>query len=123
MNDKVEDSILKLYLSANNLKLRLKLAKKIKILLKILIKKNLPVADKYFNTILNDFVSILINIFNNEWSLRDIIYTALHKGITLQKIKERETSRCFSDLELLTKKTWFVIEFKLQIKIVIKNLL
>ena len=39
MNDKVEDSILKLYLSANNLKLRLKLAKKIKILLKILIKK------------------------------------------------------------------------------------
>ena len=66
MNDKVEDSILKLYLSANNLKLRLKLAKKIKILLKILIKKNLPVADKYFNTILNDFVSILINIFNNE---------------------------------------------------------
>ena len=66
MNDKVEDSILKLYLSANNLKLRLKLAKKIKILLKILIKKNLPVADKYFNAILNDFVSILINIFNNE---------------------------------------------------------
>ena len=56
---------------------------------------------------------MLSDIFKEERSVRDIIYTALPQGITLQKIKERERDKGFSDLQLLTKKTRMVIEFKL----------
>ena len=64
------------------------------------------------NDILNDCVSISSKIFQDERSIRDLIYAALPQGIDLQKIKERETVKSRSDLELVTKKTHMVIEFK-----------
>ena len=52
------------------------------------------------------------NIFDDERSVRDVLYAALPQKISLQKIKERETVQGHSDLELITPKTHMVIEFK-----------
>ena len=111
-NTEVVDSFFKLYLSANNLKPEIKFANQIQNLSKNIDERNLKEVIDTFNAILNDCVSMLSNIFNDERSVRDIIYAALPQKITLQKIKERETVKGRSDLELLTQKTHMVIEFK-----------
>ena len=102
-----------LYLYAKNLEPDIKFAKEIENLPKNIDQKNLLFIVNIFNAILNDAVSTLSRIFQDERSVRDIIYAALPQGITLQKIKERQTNKGFSDLELVTKKTRMVIEFKL----------
>ena len=111
-NTEVEDSVLKLYLLANNLKPDLKFSKEIDNLPEQIDQRNLSAIVATFNDILNDCVSILSTIFNDERSVRDIIYAALPQKMTLHKIKERETVQGRSDLELLTLKTHLVIEFK-----------
>ena len=111
-NTEVEDSILDLYLAANHIKFRDEIRYQIDELSKNIDQKNLPAIISVFNDILNDCVSILSKIFDDERSVRDIIYAALPQEPYLQKIKERETVKGFSDLEILTKKTRMVIEFK-----------
>ncbi|MBQ7739180.1 MAG: AAA family ATPase [Desulfovibrionaceae bacterium] len=111
-NIEVEDSILNLYLLAHNLRPEIKFATKIQNLVKNIDEKNLESIVDTFNAILNDCVSILSKIFDDERSVRDIIYAAIPQNISLQKIKERETARGKSDLELLTANTRLVIEFK-----------
>ncbi|MBQ7457513.1 MAG: AAA family ATPase [Desulfovibrio sp.] len=111
-NTEVEDSMLDLYLAANNIRISNEAQKKIDELSMNIDQRNLQEIISIFNAILNDCVSILSNIFQDERSIRDIIYAALPQELYLQKIKERETTQGFSDLELLTQKTHMVIEFK-----------
>ena len=111
-NTEVEDSILDLYLVSNNLRFSDHVQTKLDNLSAYIDQKNLFSIIDIFNDILNDCVSILSKIFQDERSVRDIIYAALPQEIYLQKIKERETVKGFSDLELLTSKTHMVIEFK-----------
>ena len=111
-NTEVEDSILKLSLLAHNLRPDRKYSSEINNLTVYIDQRNLKEIVNLFNNILNDCVSTLSNIFNDERSVRDIIYAALPQKITLQKIKERETCKGRSDLEILTEKTHMIIEFK-----------
>ena len=75
-----------LYLSAKNLEPDVKFAEQINDLPENIDQKNLPFIVDTFNAILNDAVSTLSTIFQDERSVRDIIYAALPQGITLQKI-------------------------------------
>ena len=111
-NTEVEDSFLRLFLKSNNIKPKNKVKIKIDELYKKIDQRDIPSIVNVFNEILNDCVSILSTIFQDERSTRDIIYAALPQEISLQKIKERETAKGYSDLELLTQKTHMVIEFK-----------
>ncbi|MBQ9536663.1 MAG: PD-(D/E)XK nuclease domain-containing protein [Desulfovibrionaceae bacterium] len=111
-NTEVEDNILQLSLLANNLEPDIKYADEIDKLPLYIDQRNLKDIVNLFNNILNDCVSILSHIFNNERSVRDIIYASLPQSMSLQKIKERETCMWRSDLELLTRKTHMIIEFK-----------
>ena len=111
-NTEVKDSILKLYLIANNLAPDIKFINEIENLTVNIDQKNITAIVNTFNAILNECVSVMGNIFKDERSIRDIIYAALPQKIDLQKMKERETVKGRSDLEILTRKTHMVIEFK-----------
>lgn len=111
-NTEVEDSLLRLYLAENHLKPKNNLKLEINALDNYIDSKDIKIIIKIFNDILNDCVSILDKIFQDERSVRDLIYAALTKDINLQKFKERERVNEYSDLELVTRKTHMVIEFK-----------
>ena len=111
-NTEVEESLLLLYLEENNLIPSRKLKQKMKTISDNIDSKNLIEIINTFNSILNECVSSSSNIFNDERSVRDIIYAALIQIPSLQKIKERETVKGKSDLELVTDKTCMIIEFK-----------
>ena len=111
-NTEVEESLLMLYLEVNNVSPSRDLRQKIKKLSQYIDSKNLIKIINIFNSILNECVSSLSKIFTDERSIRDIIYAALIQIPYLQKIKERETVKGKSDLELLTNKTCMLIEFK-----------
>ena len=111
-NIEVEESLLLLYLEENSLDPSDKLSKKMKDLINEIDSRNLLFIVDVFNQILNECVSNLSQIFNDERSIRDIIYAALIKIPLLQKIKERESAKGKSDLKLITDKTCMVIEFK-----------
>ncbi|MBQ7607783.1 MAG: PD-(D/E)XK nuclease domain-containing protein [Desulfovibrionaceae bacterium] len=111
-NAEIEDSLLRLYLTSNNLKPKYEVKLKIDEIYKNIDEKDLLPIINIFNGILNDCVSSLSKIFQDERSVRDIIYATLPQELSLQKIKERESAKGFSDLELLTRKTHMVIEFK-----------
>ena len=111
-NEEVEESIYRLYLLANNLNPKDELRKKMVQLSSAIDTKDLPTIITIFNKILNECVSSLSKIFNDERSVRDIIYAALTYIPSLRIIKERETSKGKSYLEIFTKKTCMIIEFK-----------
>ena len=111
-NTEIEDSVLDFYFIANNIRLSEKVQHNIDELAENIDQKNLINIINIFNNILNECAPILSNIFQDERAVRDIIYAALPQEISLQKIKERETVQGFSDLEILTKKTHMIIEFK-----------
>ncbi|MBQ7585440.1 MAG: PD-(D/E)XK nuclease domain-containing protein, partial [Desulfovibrionaceae bacterium] len=111
-NTEVEDSLLSLYLTANNIKISTEVDAKIGDIVPNIDQKNLPAIVDTFNATLNDCVSSLSQIFQDERSVRDILYAHLPQNLELQKIKERETVKGRSDLELLTRHTYMVIEFK-----------
>ena len=104
--------MLRVFLTANNLEPSINSYHKLQNLEKFIDDKNLQEIVNSFNAILNDCVSNNANIFEDERSIRDIIYAAIPQNISLQKIKERETAKGRSDLELVTRKTNMVIEFK-----------
>ena len=111
-NLEIEESLLGLYLEENNLDTSRELNQKMKDLCFAIDSKDLIYIIDVFNNILNECVSSASNIFNDERSVRDIIYAALIKIPSLKKIKERETVKGRSDLELITDKTSMIIEFK-----------
>ncbi len=111
-NKEVEESLFRLYLKVNNLDPKHDLLQKMKTIVKAIDTHNISYIIDIFNDILNECVSPLSNIFQDERSLRDIIYAALMKAPALQIVKERETVRGRSDLEMLTEKTHLVIELK-----------
>ena len=111
-NIEVEESLLMLYLEENDLIPSRSLKQKIKNIAENIDSRNLFFIIDIFNSILNECVSSSSKIFNDERSVRDIIYAALIELPSLQKIKERETVKGRADLELVTNKTCMVIEFK-----------
>ena len=111
-NREIEESLLRLYLLSNNLTPKHDLIIKMNKLCKAIDAKDLFSIISIFDSILNECVSSLSNIFDDERSIRDIIYAALIKISKLQKMKEHETVKGKSDLELITNKTCMIIEFK-----------
>ena len=111
-NTEVEESILNLYLQEKNMRPDIENYCNIDELIKNIDSKNLLYIVNKFNAILNDCVSSDSNIFNDERSIRDILYTALPQVNSLQKIKERGTVKGRADLEILTHTSHMVIEFK-----------
>ena len=111
-NEEVEESLLDLYFTANNIAMSLDVEHRIDNLIDDIDAKNTDAIVSTFNAILNDGVSSSSAIFDDERSVRDIIYTAIHRSINLEKSKERETVKGRSDLELITRKTRMVVEFK-----------
>lgn len=111
-NIEVEESLFKIYLSENHINPSRELRQKMLKLSEAIDERNLSEIIDVFNTILNECVSSSSNIFQDERSLRDIIYAALIQIPSLQKVKERETVKGRSDLELVTRKTCMIIEFK-----------
>ncbi|MBQ7584666.1 MAG: AAA family ATPase [Desulfovibrionaceae bacterium] len=111
-NIEVEESLLELYLTANHLNPTSQLLDKMNNICHDIDSKNLPSIINIFNSILNECVSISSNVFEDERSIRDIIFAALIWIPKLQKIKERETVKGKSDLELITNNTCMIIEFK-----------
>ena len=111
-NTEVEDSILDLYLYVNNIESTIETQHQLDDLANNIDEKNLDAIVDTFNAILNECVSIQGKIFDDERSVRDIIYAALPQNRFLQKFKECETVKGRSDLELFTTKTHMVIEFK-----------
>lgn len=111
-NIEVEESLMVLYLEENNLKPSHKLKQKMNVLSQSIDSKNITSIVDIFNSILNECVSSLSSIFNDERSTRDVIYAALIDVPLLQKMKEHETAKGKTDLELITKNTCMIIEFK-----------
>ena len=111
-NTEVEDSIFKLYLLAKNLELSVENYCEINKFIRNIDDKNIFNIIDTFNAILNYCISSDCNIFNDERSVRDIIYAAIPQSIDVQKIKEHVTVKGRSDLELITRNTHMVIEFK-----------
>ena len=112
-NSEVEESMLRLYLTANNIKIKdntLSFADNIEEYIDAHDIKNII---KIFNLIINDCVSPKSKFFSNECTLRDLIYANIPNTPTLFKQKEREYTTGRSDLELITNTTHLVIEFKL----------
>ena len=111
-NKEVEESLYRLYLISNNLSPKDELREKMIFLSSAIDKKDLSTIVKIFNKILNECVSCLSRAFNDERSIRDIIYAALTYIPSLRMIKEHDFAKGNSDLEIFTKKTCLVIEFK-----------
>ncbi|MBQ7607189.1 MAG: AAA family ATPase [Desulfovibrionaceae bacterium] len=111
-NTEVEDSILKLFLSARDLEPDVEDYCEIDGFIACIDRKDLHSIIDIFNCILNDCVSYDGNIFNDERSVRDVIYAAIPQAEDLQKIKEHIYVKGRSDLELITRKIRMVIEFK-----------
>lgn len=110
-NGEVEASLLRLYFTANNLKPEVHTRELIEQLVAPIDRMDLLTIVGTFNAILHTCVSPKAAIFKDERSVRDIIFTALFLFAPLQLLKERESVRGYSDLELITSKTHMVIEF------------
>ena len=110
-NGEVEASLLRLYLVANNLKPNAP-RDLIENLISPIDGKDIPAIVQTFNAVLNACVSVHAAIFRDERSVRDILFAALYLFAPLQLFKERESVRGYSDLELVTRQTHMVIEFK-----------
>ncbi|MBQ9536788.1 MAG: AAA family ATPase [Desulfovibrionaceae bacterium] len=111
-NKEVESSLYRLYLLANNLTPKSTLKKMMLMISSAIDNKQLSTIINIFNKILNECVSSLSKIFNDERSVRDIIYAALTYIPSLRVIKEHDTAHGKSDLEIFTGKTYFIVEFK-----------
>ena len=111
-NVEVEESLLLLYLEENKLEVSKKLHKKIKNIERAIDSRDLIYIINIFNLILNECASSSSKIFDDERAVRDIIYAALIQTPSIQQIKERDSAKGKSDLELITSQTYMIIEFK-----------
>ncbi len=110
-NEEVAESLIRLSLDVHNLKSDPFTDIELLNLEKLTDSKDIPAVFRLFNAILCENVSSNSPAFNNENSIRDIIYARIpEKGI----LKSKEMNNChgYSDLEIKTKATKLVIEFK-----------
>jgi hypothetical protein len=110
-NEEVAESLIRLSLDVHNLKSDPFTDIELLNLEKLTDNKDIPAVFRLFNAILSENLSSNSPAFNNENSIRDIIYARIpEKGI----LKSKEMNNChgYSDLEIKTKATKLVIEFK-----------
>ena len=110
-NDEVAESLIRLSLDIQRLKPSEDTLSQMAHLYEFLEQGNVEAIFKLFNTMLFDCVSINSKVFDNENSVRDILYAMIPRRQVF-KAKEVMNSQGFSDLELQTKTTKLVIEFK-----------
>ena len=111
-NTEIEESLIQLYIMANNMRPKKKIVNMIENFDDYIDEHKLSAIVDTFNSILNTVVSINSKIFEDERSVRDIIFGTILMINSVQGIKENQTLRGFSDLELITSKTHMIIEFK-----------
>ena len=110
-NDEVSDFVIALLLDIQNLKVSFDTSVKIDEIPSLADTGDIDAIVKVFNLILSECLSPKSKAFEDENTLRDIIYSKLpDKGLI--KSREEPNAAGYSDLELKTSKSRLVIEFK-----------
>ena len=110
-NDEIAESIIQLSLDMQNLKPSDETCDRLDELADTIDSGNVEGVFNLFNAMLFECVSSNSKAFNDENTIRDIIYALIPRDDIL-KSKEVMNSQGFSDLELKTRQTKLVIEFK-----------
>ncbi len=110
-NDEIGESLINLSLDIQNLAPSEATQDQISLLGALLDDGDIESVFNLFNTILCECVSSNSKAFNDENTIRDIIYSQIPQE-EINKAKEVINSQGYSDLELKTRKTRLVIEFK-----------
>ncbi len=110
-NEEIEESLINLSLDIQNLAPSEATQDQISLLGDLLDEGDIESVFNLFNTILCECVSSNSKAFNDENTIRDIIYSQIPQE-EINKAKEVINSQGYSDLELKTRKTRLVIEFK-----------
>jgi hypothetical protein len=110
-NEEIEESLINLSLDIQNLAPSEATQDQISLLGDLLDEGDIESVFNLFNTILCECVSSNSKAFNDENTIRDIIYSQIPQE-EINKAKEVINSQGYSDLELKTAKTKLVIEFK-----------
>ncbi len=110
-NDEIAESLIKLSLDIQNLGPSEETTDKISSLSELIDSGDIDSVFSLFNTLLCECVSSSSKVFNDENSVRDVIYSQI-RGRRIYKAREVINSQGYSDLELKTSKTKLVIEFK-----------
>ena len=111
-NTEVAESMLQLALSIEGMRISDDTAYDCDQLAEYIDTRNLGKIIDVFNRILVDCSSSKSVIFADELSVRDLIFAAIPSTSNLLKSKERANALGISDLELTTRRTHLVIEFK-----------
>ena len=110
-NDEVAESMIQLALDIKKLRPRISTRLRLNRLTEIIDSHDIEEVFNLFNTVLFECVSMNSKAFGDENTVRDIIYALIPRDEVL-KSKEVMNSQGFSDLELKTRNTKLVIEFK-----------
>ena len=110
-NDEIAESMIRLALDIKNLNPSTKTRIRLNRLSQDIDGEDLESVFSLFNAILLECVSCNSKAFSDENTIRDIIYALIPRDEVI-KSKETMNSQGFSDLELKTRKTKLVIEFK-----------
>lgn len=110
-NDEVSDSVISLSLDLHNLKLSAKTVDKLDELAYLIDEGMIEEIVALFNLILSECISVKSHAFNDENSIRDMIFSQINAE-NIVKTREKINAFGYSDLELKTMKTKLVIEFK-----------
>ena len=110
-NDEVGESMIRLALDIKKLRPRISTKLRLNRLTQVIDSHDVEAVFNLFNTVLLECVSSNSKAFNDENTIRDIIYALIPRDGIL-KSKEVMNSQGFSDLELKTRQTKLVIEFK-----------
>ena len=111
-NTEVAESMLQLALSVEGMRISDDTSYDCDRLVEYIDTRNLDKIIDIFNRILVDCSSSKSVIFTDELSVRDLIFAAIPQTSALLKSKERANALGISDLELTTRHTHMVIEFK-----------
>ncbi len=110
-NDEIGESLINLSLDIQNLMPSETTQDQISLLCDLLDEGDIESVFNLFNTLLCECVSSNSKAFNDENTIRDIIYSQIPQE-EINKAKEVINSHGYSDLELKTPKTKLVVEFK-----------
>ena len=110
-NDEVGESMIQLALDIKKLRPKKSVRIQLNRLTQVIDSHDVEAVFNLFNTVLLECVSANSKAFNDENTIRDIIYALIPRDGIL-KSKEVMNSQGFSDLELKTRQTKLVIEFK-----------
>ena len=110
-NDEVGESMIRLALDIKKLRPRISTKLRLNRLTQVIDSHDVEEVFNLFNTVLLECVSANSKAFSDENTIRDIIYALIPRDDIL-KSKEVMNSQGFSDLELKTRQTKLVIEFK-----------